>query len=357
MSGATPAALGYQMPPEWRRHSATWLAWPKNPITWPDCVSAVEETFVAIVAALAPHETVDLLVDDGAMEQNVRGQLSRVPSKENVVYHRIRTVDSWIRDYGPNFLVSKDGKLAYNDWIFNAWGNKYEDLKEDNSIPARLQDWLHIPRFEPGIVLEGGSIDVDGAGVCMATEQCLHNSNRNPHLGRKEIEHYLKEFLGVEKILWLGDGVAGDDTDGHIDDVARFVSATTIVCATEEDPGDPNYRLLRENYQRLQRATNVSGTAYYIVPLPMPAIVMGDQQRLPASYCNFYIANGVVLVPMFGHANDVGAIHIFEKLFPDRSIIGIDCQALLWGMGAIHCVTQQQPWALVEKGMQPAAIR
>ncbi len=364
----TPAELGYRMPPEWQRHSATWLAWPKDPVTWPDRVPEVQEIFLKMISALAPHETVHLLVDDEQTENNVGDRLRRqmkMPDRvavetprrgvstnllehcaHHVVFHRIPTVDSWIRDYGPNFILRQNGELAYNDWIFNAWGNKYEELKKDNIIPAKLESLLKIHRFEPGIVLEGGSIEVDGAGVCLTTEQCLLNPNRNPKLSRQQIERYLKNFLGVEKILWQGEGIAGDDTDGHIDDLARFVSPATIVCAVEKDSQDENYKPLQENYRRLQKATNARGTPYDIVTLPMPGFV-GDAKgrRLPASYANFYIANNVVLVPIFGLPNDKRALEILQDVFCQRNVIGIHCKPLVWGMGTIHCATQQQPAA------------
>jgi agmatine deiminase len=349
MTKPTPAELGYHMPAEWRRHQATWLTWPKDPLTWPERVPLVEDIFLQMMATLAPHETVNLLVDNATAEQGVRRRCN-FAGAENIRFHLIPTVDSWIRDYGPNFLVSTKGELAYNDWIFNAWGNKYEELKQDDSIPARLESLLRVPRFEPGIVMEGGSIEVNGAGVVMTTEQCLLNQNRNPNLNRDEIENYLREFLGVQKVLWLGEGIVGDDTDGHIDDIARFVSATTIVCALGEDPADANYKLLQENLDRLQRATDASGRAFDIVTLPMPGVVGASNDtsprqldRLPASYANFYIANNVVLVPIFGHANDKRALEIIESLFPGRRTVGINCEPLVWGMGTIHCVTQQQP--------------
>src|ERR1700730_10787979 len=231
----TPAELGYCMPAEWHRHSATWLSWPKDPETWPDRVPQVKEIFLKLMAALAPHEAVNLLVDDEEMERSVRRRCA-FPGAENIHYHQIPTVDSWIRDYGPNFLLNDKGGLAYNDWIFNAWGNKYEELKKDDSIPARLESLLKVPRFEPGIVMEGGSIEVNGAGCVLTTEQCLLNPNRNPSLDRAEVEQHLKDYLGAQKVLWLGEGIVGDDTDGHIDDIARFVGPNVIVCAVEEDP-------------------------------------------------------------------------------------------------------------------------
>ena len=374
MTISTPAELGYRMPAEWHRHSATWLTWPKDPETWPDRVPQVEEIFLQMMAALAPHETVNLLVDDEEAEASVRRRCA-FPGAENVRCHQIRTVDSWIRDYGPNFIVSDklqfvadsdeplaklDDKLkfvghqlkqglAYNDWIFNAWGNKYEGLKKDDSIPARLGSLLKVPRFEPGIVIEGGSIEVNGAGCVLTTEQCLLNPNRNPHLSKDEIEQYLKSYLGAEKVLWLGEGIVGDDTDGHIDDIARFVAPNVIVCAVEDDSQDANYKILQDNLRRLQTMTDVKGRPFEIVTLPMPGVVGGtstgarDLDRLPASYANFYIANKVVLSPVFGHPNDARALEVLQSLFPGRRVIGINCEPLVWGMGTIHCVTQQQP--------------
>jgi agmatine deiminase len=374
MRAPTPAELGYSMPAEWQRHSATWLSWPKDPETWPARVPQVEEIFLQMMRALAPHETVNLLVDDEETEMAVRARLA-FASAENIRFHRIRTVDSWIRDYGPNFLVSDklqfvansrtepiaevDDKLkfvgqglAYNDWLFNAWGDKYAELKKDNSIPSRLESVLNVPRFEPGIVLEGGSIEVNGAGVLLTTEQCLLNPNRNPQLDRAGVEQCLKDYLGVGKVLWLAEGIVGDDTDGHIDDLARFVSPSLIVCAVEEDPADANYELLQDNLERLQHMTDAQDRSFEIVTIPMPGIVGGastetrNLDRLPASYANFYIANGVVLAPLFGHANDVRALETLRRLFPNRRVVGIHCEPLLWGMGTIHCVTQQQPEGL-----------
>ena len=350
MKKPTPAELGYFMPAEWKRHDATWLSWPKDPLTWPERVPQVEEIFLKMMAALTPHEVVNLLVDDAEVEKAVRKRCS-FPGADNIRFHQILTVDSWIRDYGPNFVSNRiEPALAYNDWIFNAWGNKYEELKQDDTIPARLESLLGVPRFEPGIVMEGGSIEVNGDGVVMTTEQCLLNPNRNPNLNRSEIEQCLKEFLGVGKVLWLGEGIVGDDTDGHIDDIARFVSATTIVCALEEDPDDANYDLLQENFERLQAARDAHGRPFEIVTLPMPGVVSaGDNvsdrnlDRLPASYANFYIANEVVLAPIFGHPNDARAVEILQGVFPDRRIVPINCEPLVWGMGTIHCVTQQQP--------------
>ena len=351
MSGrqqTTPAALGFYMPAEWRLHTATWLTWPKDPETWPDRVSHVEQIYLEMMAALSPHETVNLLVDDADTEQAVRLRCS-FPGAENIRFHHITTVDSWIRDYGPNFLIDNGGGAAFNDWIFNAWGGKYESLKQDNGVPLLLEPVLQMRRFAPGIVLEGGAIDVNGAGCVLTTEQCLLNPNRNPQLSREEIEEYLRSYLGVTKVLWLAEGIVGDDTDGHIDDIARFVGPSVIVCAVEEDPEDANYELLNDNLERLKSMTDANGGLFEIVTLPMPGVVGGTStdtrnlDRLPASYANFYIANNVVLAPVFGHANDRRAVETLERVFPDRRVVPINCEPLVWGMGTIHCVTQQQP--------------
>jgi len=347
-SEQTPAALGFHMPAEWHPHQSTWLSWPKDPETWPDRVSQVEEIYLQMLAALAPHEIVNLLVDDVETEQIVRGKCGPAIAA-NIHFHHVRTVDAWIRDYGPNFLLGPNGELAYNDWIFNAWGNKYEELKKDDSIPSRLEPILKLRRFAPGIVMEGGSIEVNGAGCVLTSEQCLLNPNRNPELSQAEIEQYLKDYLGVTKVLWLGEGIVGDDTDGHIDDIARFVAANVIVCAVEEDPADANYKILQDNLKRLKSMAGADGKSFDVVTLPMPGIVGGesttarDLERLPASYANFYIANSVVLAPVFGHANDARAVETLQKFFPTRRVVPINCEPLVWGMGTIHCVTQQQP--------------
>ncbi|HET6863366.1 MAG TPA: agmatine deiminase family protein, partial [Pyrinomonadaceae bacterium] len=343
-----PTALDFYMPAEWVTHSATWLTWPKDPETWPDRVEQVQQIFLQMLAALTPHETVNLLVDDEETQKYVLSQCT-FESTSNIIFHQIETVDSWMRDYGPNFLVNKSRDIAFNNWQFNAWGNKYEALKKDDRIPEIIAEVLQLQYFDPGIVLEGGSIEVNGAGYLLTTEQCLLNPNRNPALTQKEIEGYLNAYLGVQKILWLGEGIVGDDTDGHIDDIARFVNQNTIVCAVEDDPEDANYHLLQDNLKRLAAMTDVAGNEFKIVTLPMPGVVGGSStdsrnlDRLPASYANFYIANNVVLAPVFGHANDALATSTLQRVFPDRQVIPINCEPLVWGMGTIHCVTQQQP--------------
>lgn len=342
---ATPKSLGYAMPAEWERHAATWLAWPHDPDTWPDRVPQVEKIFLQLIEALTPGEDVHLLVKDAATERRVEAALRR-RRVDGCRIHRISTADSWIRDYGPIFLRRRvDGRAesAYLDWRFNAWGNKYESLKADDDVPRRLQPLLQRPMFEPDLVLEGGSIEVNGDGTLLTTEQCLLNPNRNPGSSREQIEHALGDYLGVEKVLWLREGIEGDDTDGHIDDVARFVDPTTIVCAVEEDETDSNAAILRANLERLRSMTDARGRRFKLVALPMPGRVEGADGRLPASYANFYVANQVVLLPVFGHANDAEAERVLRGLFPTRRVVPINCEPLVWGLGTIHCVTQQQP--------------
>lgn len=345
--GRTPREQGYHMPAEWEPHKATWLAWPHNPETWPGKVKRIPPLWMQMIKPLHLHEEVHLLVNDQATEDQVRMALRRwdiesKPDSGNIFFHQIPTDDCWMRDAGPVF-VKNDSGLALVKSKFNKWGEKYPPWEVDDAIPGRVNEFLKLPFFEMGIVLEGGSIDVNGRGTLLTTEQCLLNKNRNPHLKKEEIEKILQDFLGVTKILWLGDGIAGDDTDGHIDDIARFVAPTTVVCAVEENPADANYQLLQENLKRLRTMTDQDGKKLEIVTLPMPGPLFYDNQRLPASYANFYIANNVVLVPTYSHPNDKRALEIIQKLFPARRVVGIECTDMVWGLGAIHCVTQQQP--------------
>jgi agmatine deiminase len=337
------------MPAEWEPHAATWLAWPHNTVTWPDQLPQVQQLFLHMIAVLQEQETVHLLVNDQATAIQIGQWLAqRGLSDSNVVWHHYPTADAWLRDSGPIFLTAAAGivpPLAISDWEFNAWGGKYAELLMDNAVPRQIATWLGVPRFQPGMVLEGGSIDVNGCGSCLTTEQCLLNPNRNPHLRRAEIEGYLHDYLGVRRTIWLGEGLVGDDTDGHVDDLARFVNPTTVVCVLEEDPQDANYAVLQDNYQRLRAARDQDGQSLRVIPLPTPGCVGSAAARLPASYANFYLANGVVLVPTYDHPHDHVALTVLQELFPDRRVIGLPCTPLVWGMGAIHCVTQQQPAA------------
>lgn len=344
-----PAAQGFRMPAEWEPHEGTWLSWPKDPVTWPGRVPQVEKIFEQMIQALASHEKIFLLVDDEASQEKVTEQLKMCGvHMGNLVFYRIRTADSWTRDYGPNFLVREmNGKkeLAMNHWRFNAWGEKYKELIGDTLIPKELEPQLKIPRFVPDMVLEGGSIDVNGAGTVLTTEQCLLNPSRNPTFSKEQIEEHLKNFLNVRHVIWLGEGIAGDDTDGHIDDITRFVGPRKVITAVEEDPHDENYLPLQENLKKLKSSQDQDGKPLEIVTLPMPGFVGNEEGRLPASYANFYIANKVVLVPTFDHPNDARALFIIKESFPDREVIGLFCEPLVYGFGALHCVTQQQPHA------------
>lgn len=343
----TPAALGYRMPPEWAPHRGTWLSWPHRESSWPGVFDRIPPVFVRIVAALAPHEQVYLNVTGPAMETDVRSRLTRahVPL-DRVVFHHHPTDDAWARDHGPIFLQrSIDGQAeeAVLDLEFNSWGGKYPPFDKDNRIPGLVADHYGLPRFVPGIVLEGGSIDVNGAGTLITTEACLLNPNRNPDLSRSDIEQVLRDYFSVEHVLWLGDGIAGDDTDGHVDDLTRFVGPSTVVTATETDPTDVNYDILMANRERLSGMTDQDGQLLRIIELPMPHPVYHEGERLPASYANFYVANGVVLVPAYEPEGDQVAQAVMQRCFPSRRIVLIPSADLVWGLGSFHCVTQQWP--------------
>ncbi|SRR5213593_1017659 len=339
MKQSTPKTLGYRMPAEWEPQEAVWLAWPHNELTWPGgMLVEVERSYTQIIRALHSGQKVKLLVKDSEGEARVRALLGREGiALKQLIFVRIATEDAWIRDYGPTFVTNSDSRqLAMIKWIFNAWGNKYDDLLGDNRVPYEMNRTVHLPVFEPGIVLEGGSIEVNGKGTVLTTEQCLLNANRNPHLSRSDIEDCLKEHLNVREVLWLKYGIVGDDTDGHIDDIARFVNENTVLCALEDDPSDDNYEILKENYGRL-KAVNIN-----VVPLPMPGYVGGDV-RLPASYANFYIGNDAVVVPVFGHPNDQRALDIVQGCFSTRTVVGVNASAMAYGLGTIHCCSQQEP--------------
>lgn len=342
----TPKELGYRMPAEWEKQDAVWISWPHNRETWPEGISEVEESYVQFVKALHASEKVNILVNDETFKLDAIDKLSKFKVNiSQIVFHKIKNVDAWIRDYGPTFVINEKAKqkIAMVKWVFNAWGNKYQDLKEDEGIQYEINKFLKVPIFEPGIVLEGGSIEVNGCGTALTTEQCLLNKNRNPNLSKESIERCLKDCLNVSKVIWLKEGIIGDDTDGHIDDIARFVNKNTIVCAYEEDKSDENYNILNENYNLLKSMSDQDGKKLNIIKLPMPGIVKNKETRLPASYTNFYIGNGVVAVPIFGHKNDKNAIEIIQKLFPGRKVVGINCTRMVYGLGTLHCCSQQQP--------------
>ena len=339
----TPKALGYHMPAEWEPHDAVWLSWPHDTETFPD-LARVEAAYIEIIAALRGSETVNLLVTSDMMRTRVEAILDEEGiDAGGVTFQIVDYADVWFRDYGPTFVANREtGSLAMVHWIFNAWGEKYPELMRDTRIPLTMNRDMALPVFTPGIVMEGGSIEVNGRGTVITTEACLLNPNRNPDLSREDIEAYLEAYIGAGHVIWLKEGIAGDDTDGHIDDIARFVDPTTVLCALEENEDDVNYATLKENYEILKRSTDQDGTPLTVIPLPMPGAV-GGEDRLPASYANFYIGNTIVLVPVFGHPNDEVALARIRQAFPDREVVGIDCTAMVPGFGAIHCISQQQP--------------
>jgi agmatine deiminase len=350
----------YRMPAEWAPHLATYLVWPHNLDTWPGKFEPIPQVFAQMAAAIAHFEPVRVLVNDAAKVEQVRATIRSAPAPDGtsarmdrIELIAIPTNDSWVRDHGPIFVNrSAKGEAGAAqagpaqiaiDWRFNSWGEKYGAFDLDDVVPRRLAGRYGFDVIEPGIVLEGGSIDVNGEGIVLTTESCLLNRNRNPTLSRTEIEEYLRVYFGATQILWLGDGIAGDDTDGHIDDLARFVSPDTIVTVIEEDPADANYAVLRDNRARLDAMRDARGRAFRIETLPMPPALVYDGTRLPASYANFYIANGGLVMPSFDCPADQVARATLERLFPGRRVVTIPSTDLVWGLGAIHCLTQQHP--------------
>ncbi len=355
MGWNTPRALGYRMPAEWEPHEATWLAWPHNPEDWPGKFQAIPWLYAEIVRLLAAHERVNLLVEDAKAEQRVRGILERAGANlDRVSLHTWPTNRSWTRDSGPIFVRNAEGQIAVTNWQFNAWA-KYDDWRLDDQVPGRVAALLGLPEWQPAIeladgfrqrlVLEGGSIDTSGAGILLTTEECLLSAvqERNPGISRGQMEQAFHDYLGIDQVIWLDRGIAGDDTHGHIDDIARFVAPTTIVAAVEPNTSDPNHAPLAKNLARLKAARTPDGKQFELVELPLPRPVVFSGQRLPASYANFYVANGLVLVPTFHDPNDRVALKTLAEVFPGREVIGIHSVDLVWGLGTLHCMTQQQP--------------
>jgi len=344
----SPASLGFTMPAEWAPHRGTWLSWPHRQESWPDKFAPVPGVFVELVRHLVPHEEVHINVVSKEMAADVRSRLDAagVPATR-VFLHQNPTNDAWCRDHGPVFVeretASGRREQAIVDWGYNAWGGKYPPFDKDDVVPTRIGAKFKLRVFHPGIVMEGGSIDVNGRGTLLSTESCLLNPNRNPSLSKQQIEQYLKDYLGVSHILWLGDGIEGDDTDGHVDDLTRFVDEKTVVTVVEEDLRDKNYVPLKENLERLRRMADQDGRPLQVVTLPMPPAMYVGDQRLPASYANFYIANGVVLLPAYHPPTDEIARAALQRCFPTRRVIPIDSTDLVWGLGSFHCVTQQWP--------------
>ena len=350
----TPRQLGYRMPAEWEPHEATWLAWPHNPEDWPGKFQAIPWLYAEIVRLLAERERVHLLVQDEKEQHRAVSILKRAHANlDSVSFHQWPTDRVWMRDSGPIFVRNVEGRVAITNWRFNAWA-KYPDWHLDDQIPGRAAELLGLPEWQPTIdlqgeqrrlVLEGGSIDTNGRGVLLTTEECLLSEvqQRNPAVSCEQLESAFRDYLGIEQVIWLGRGIAGDDTHGHVDDITRFVTPTTILTAVEPNASDPNHEPLAENLARLKAARARDGRPFTIVELPLPRPVTFRDQRLPASYANFYIANGLVLMPTFHDPNDRIALGILAELFPDREVIGIHAVDLVWGLGTLHCMTQQQP--------------
>jgi agmatine deiminase len=343
----SPKARGYRMPAEWAPHEATWLSWPHNRDSWPGVFEGVEPAMVEFVRALTIGESVYINVLDAAHEQHVRRLLRAAAPPERLRFYRFPTNDAWARDHGAIFVTratATEPRLAV-DFDYNAWGDKYPPYDLDRQIGRQMAEALGVPHYaRPGIVLEGGSIEVNGEGALLTTEQCLLNPNRNPTLTRADIERLLADAFGVDEILWLGEGIEGDDTDGHIDDLTRFVAPRAVVTVVEPNRADPNHAPLAAN-RRLLDTLRIGGRPLDVRELPMPEPQYLQDQRLPASYANFYLANEAVLVPAFGCRQDAAALGILGDCFPRRRVVPLDCRVLIAGLGALHCLTQQVPVA------------
>ncbi len=347
ISDFTPKSLGYSMPAEWAVHNATWISWPKNPLTFPArVIGSVEGVFAQMCSHLSHAEEVRLLFNDSKAAQKALSLIEKTGAKmQNIKPVIIKSADVWIRDYGPTFLISKTGGKSAVKWIFNAWGGKYDDLMYDNQTGFDILKSIKQDYFEPGIVMEGGSIDVNGKGSVLTTTQCLLNKNRNPNLSKVQIETYLSDYIGTKNMIWLSSGIEGDDTDGHVDDFARFASNNLILCATGSSKGNLDSRVLEKNMEILKSAKNEQGGEFEIMglPLPKPLLDKEENRKLPASYANFYIGNKVVLLPVFNDPQDARAIEILQSCFSGREIVPIEASSLVFGYGGIHCATQQEP--------------
>lgn len=347
----TPKQLGFHFPAEFEQQRALWLSWPHKEASWPGKLHTIYKPYCEFILQVSRHQKVCINVADAAMQQFALTEIEKfaslVPGAQlnEISFYLHPTNDAWCRDHGPAFVVNRQtGEKAIVDWGYNAWGDKYPPYDLDDVIPTRIGEALGLNVFHPGIVMEGGSVEFNGKGTLLTTTACLLNKNRNPHLSQKQIEEYLNEYYGAEHILWLGDGIVGDDTDGHIDDITRFVNENTVVTVVEQDKNDDNYELLQENLKNLHTMRLENGKQLNVIELPMPKAVIYEDQRLPASYANFYIANKSIIVPTFHDSvNDTKALDIIQSCFKDREIIGIDSTDLIWGLGSFHCLSQQEP--------------
>jgi agmatine deiminase len=344
-NSSTPKQLGYHFPAEFSHHDATWLSWPHKEASWPGKIETIFPIYSNFIKHVSEGEKVNINVVDEVVKKKAIGHLHGVGADlKNIQLFIHPTNDAWCRDHGPAFVINpKEKKKMIVDWGYNAWGGKYPPFDLDDNIPTLIAKHYNLPVHYPGIVMEGGAVDFNGKGTVLTTTSCLLNENRNPHLNQKQIEEYLHNYYGVENILWLGDGIVGDDTDGHIDDLTRFVNHDTVVTVVEADKKDENYKTLQENLKALNKLRLESGKQMNIVELPMPSAIVYEDMRLPASYANFYISNKYVVVPTFRDKNDEKALTILEQCFTDRKVIGLDSWDIIWGLGSFHCLSQQEP--------------
>lgn len=342
----TPAELGYYFPAEFAPHRATWLSWPHKEASWPGKISSVYPKYSLFIKELTKSELVCINVNDDKMKQfAINCLIKEGVDISKVSFHINPTNDAWCRDHGPAFIINPAAKekKAIVDWNYNAWGNKYPPYDLDDVIPTRIANELKIPVFHPGIVMEGGSVEFNGEGTVLTSTCCLLNENRNPHLNIEQLEKYLHDFYGAKQVLWVHEGITGDDTDGHIDDTIRFINSDTVISVFENNQADENYEPLKENMRQLSRMRLLNGNQLNIVELPMPDPVIYEDQRLPASYANFYISNSSVIVPVFQCSQDDKALQIIQDCFPSRKVTGIDSTDIIWGLGSFHCLSQQEP--------------
>jgi agmatine deiminase len=342
----TPKDLGYYFPAEFEPHEATWLSWPHKEASWPGKLYTIYPPYARFIKELTKGELVRINVADEDIKASAIGHLE----KENVDLDKVEfffhpTNDAWCRDHGPAFLINPSAKQKkiIVDWNYNAWGNKYPPFDLDDVIPTLIGEHYGIPVYHPRIIMEGGSVEFNGKGTVMSSTACLLNPNRNPHLNQQKIEEYLCNYYGMEQVLWVDEGIVGDDTDGHIDDTVRFVNEDTVITVIEENKKDENYELLQHNLKQLKGMRLLSGKQLNIVELPMPEELIYEDMRLPCSYANFYIANKSVIVPTFRSARDEKAMQIIQTCFPGREVVGIDSTDIIWGLGSFHCLSQQEP--------------
>jgi agmatine deiminase len=341
----TPQQLGFHFPAEWEKHTATWLSFPHKEASWPGKIETIYKPYCQFIKTVSEGEFVCINVLDNAMQSfATRHLIDASVDISKIKFYLHPTNDAWCRDHGPAFLINKkEQQKVIVDWHYNAWGNKYPPYDLDDVIPTLIGEKLGLQVFQPKIVMEGGSVEFNGAGTLLTSTCCLLNENRNPHLNQKQIEEYLHNYYGVENILWVDEGIIGDDTDGHIDDTIRFVNPDTVVTVVEENKNDDNYRLLQLNLKKLSKMRLQDGKQMNIIELPMPSAVICENQRLPASYANFYISNHAVVVPTYRDKNDDKALDIISNCFNDRKVIGIDSTDVIWGLGSWHCLSQQEP--------------